>query len=244
LHIYDDASQTYSAPQLQSLFRQASSVRRNPKNVGADRNQRLVMLDFLESSSTHLLFLDSDVLLNTDWFDRACAILSQHVEVVSLYNSAWHKTLDSVSVGGQDLAVKRDLGALGTIISSRLVEKIVADVPASKAFDWDWSNYLTQQGAPLYALKQSAVQHVGIEGTNADSGRVDFGLGFVPDNPHNLAHSLATTERLLLQQTNLIEKLHTIKSLLEVRVVKYALKPWLIPRRLHALIFDPHRAVR
>ena len=236
LHVYDDASPSLSIELLRGLFPQAVNVTRRPENLGADRNMREVMLDFLRSHATHLLLLDGDLLLNTDWCDRASEVLKHDVGVLSLYNSALHVTFDTVSVGAELVAIKRDLGGAGTIFARDLVQAIVENVPPSSTYDWDWSHFLTRRGIKLYALQNSAVQHIGLAGTNSINGSVDFGLGFVPDCRYNLLQCIDFIERLLLQKTiansEQQQRIQYFESRPAAIVAKYARRPWRIPRRI------------
>ena len=245
LHVYDDASPTLTVERIKALFPQAVNVSRRRENLGADKNMRAVMIDFLESNGSHLLLLDGDLLLNCDCFNRATDVLRHDVSVLSLYNSALHVTLGTTIVGTEVLAIKRDLGGAGTIFARCVVEEIVANVPPSSTYDWDWSRYLTRCKITLHALRDSAVQHIGLSGTNSSNGSVDFGLGFMPDSRYNLTQCLDFMERLLQQKSvaNMTQqqRIEFLESRPEAYLRKYAKRPWQIPIKLFLLGFQSIR---
>lgn len=237
LHVYDDASPALTADRLRELFPFATSLTRRTQNLGADNNQHQVMCDFLLSADTHLLFLDGDLLINPDWQHRALYVLGQGVQVLSLYNSACHETVATVLMGSERLAEKRDLGGAGTIFSREVVLAIVRDVPPSRRFDWDWSHYLNQRQVPLYSLERSAVQHIGLSGTNSSYGNVDFGLGSLPDGAFNAEECVSFLERLLLAKSAEIAAIKRwvdeTEELRRTRVSSVLRRPWLIPGKAY-----------
>lgn len=176
LRVFDDCS-SLQPHELQGLFPDAAIVRR-PQNLGADGQIRQIMVDFLESGDDALLFLDSDLIVSEKAIETVKRMLPRSDGVLSLYNSFRHPAIDELEVNGDRLVVKDSMGNAGAAFLRPVVEKIIASVPLSDSFDWDYSTFLRNAGVRLLVTARSYVQHVGFDGANCGSVYLEFGADF------------------------------------------------------------------
>lgn len=123
VRVYDDASPDLTEEQLKAYFPYAKEIVRRPKNLKADANMAHIFEDFLKTEDDLLLLADSDLIYRPGWLDVSLALLPETDGVLSLYNSRLH-FVESVCVG-KAYALKKDLGAAGTLMTRDRVRDIV-----------------------------------------------------------------------------------------------------------------------
>ena len=178
IRIYDDRSSDFSIIELEEIFPTAAEIILREKNLGADKNMRQMFVDFLNTDDEYLFIADADLIFHPEWFNF---FLKHKVcDILSLYNSSLHDREKAVPIAEDVLIKKQHIGAAGAIIKRKIVELIINNVPPSRAYDWDWSNFLSKMGYPLFVSNRSYVQHIGVIGTNNDTlAPLDFGLNFL-----------------------------------------------------------------
>lgn len=199
--VLDDCSQEFDIDFLARLFPQAQVLRAPCNSGGADFAMHALFRHFVQHGSGYLLNLDSDLLASRSLVERCLQIIrddraTQHPCLYSVFNAASHR------VRGVDGAflVKPTVGAAGTLWRHDLLAEVLAHVPVSRSFDWDWSAYLTRRGVPIRVTPQSYLQHLGRVGQHSCSlVGMDHGERFDDYGGENLAAFLDQTREGLLQ---------------------------------------------
>ncbi|PJJ67826.1 glycosyltransferase family 2 protein [Chryseobacterium geocarposphaerae] len=218
IRIYDDKSSEISLDDIKSAFPNAKEIIVRDKNLGADRNMYQMFLDFLDTQDDYLFVADSDLIFHPEWF--LFFKRYSHFDILSLYNSVSHKVMGTVN---EEIIHKLHIGAAGTIFKRNIVKEIIENVPPSRSYDWDWSNFLVKKGYHLNVSKRSYVQHIGIIGTNNDGGSViDFGLNFLPGNAINEKYLIDFFQHALISKDEFIKYSYSPKIVL--RKIKSAFK--------------------
>jgi len=220
LRVYDDKSFEFNVNDIEKVFPNAKEIIVRDKNLGADRNMYQMFVDFLNTDDDYLFVADSDLIFHPDWF----LFFNKYAEldILSLYNSVSHESIGT-SLESDEILHKRHIGAAGTIFKKHIVKKIIENVPPSRCYDWDWSNFLIKEGYKLNVSKRSYVQHIGIIGTNNDGGTVvDFGLNFFPGNSVNENYLIDFFQNALLSKDRFIKKSYSPKIIL--RKIKSLIK--------------------
>lgn len=213
LRIYDDKSFEFNINDIKEVFPNANQVIIRNKNLGADRNMYQMFVDFLNTDDDYLLVADSDLIFHPDWF----LFFKKHAEldVLSLYNSVSHEPIGVDRSQNMEIICKRHIGAAGTIFKKHIVQKIIENVPPSRSYDWDWSNFLIKKGYNLHVSKRSYIQHIGIMGTNNDGGAIiDFGLNFSPGNSLNESYLIDFFQNALISKDRFIKNSYSPKIFL------------------------------
>lgn len=207
IRIYDDNSNEFEQGLLEQLFPLNKQIIRRRKNLGADFNMYKMFMDFLLTQDEALFIADSDLIFNPDWLLKIEILFSHTDGILSLYNSVNHKTTSNVLINGHSFLLKEHIGAAGTILRRDLVELIITCVPLSYSFDWDWSNYLINQGLKLMVVEESLVQHIGVTGEN-NNGRwgIDFGLNFYPGSISNERILIHFFQESIISQNRFIRR--------------------------------------
>jgi hypothetical protein len=213
IRVYDDASPFWDEAYLRRVFPSAKEIVRRKKNLGADGNMRQMFVDFLETGDDALLVADSDLIFRPDMIACVESVLEAAGGIMSLYNSAIHSPHESCAVCGVPFAVKKTIGAAGTVMTRRVVEMIVANVPASSSYDWDWSRYLALRNVPLLVTEESFVQHIGVHGQNSSSFATEYGLNFYPGSRRNEIAAAEFFDHVIRQKDELIRSYRVFKPL-------------------------------
>jgi hypothetical protein len=220
LRVYDDKSYEFNADDIKNVFPNAKEIIIRNKNLGADRNMYQMFVDFLNTDDDYLFVADSDLIFHPDWF----VFFKKHadLDVLSLYNSVSHRPIER-QLQDCEILHKRHIGAAGTIFKKHIIKKIIENVPPSRAYDWDWSNFLIKEGYDLNVSKRSYVQHIGIIGTNNDGGTVaDFGLNFFPGNTVNENYLIDFFQNALISKDKFIKNSYSPK--IALRKIRSAIK--------------------
>lgn len=228
IRIFDDKSTEFGYKEIKEVFPAAVDVIIRKENLGADRNMRQMFVDFLSTSDDYLLIADSDLIFNPEWY----IFFKEHsnLDVLSLYNSASHITLDSkITLDKEMIIQKNHIGAAGTIFKREIVKLIIENVPPSRSYDWDWSKFLIERNFLINVSNRSYVQHIGINGTNNDGASVvDFGLNFFPGNTVNEYYLIDFFQSTLIAKDVFIRKSLSPKILIRkmksmMKIIKWKL---------------------
>lgn len=196
--LYDDCSTEFSVATLKELFPNAIKVIRHQKNLKADMNMHYMYRDFLNYSSDFLFNADSDLIFSKEWLKKSLELIEKTDGVLSIFNTASHETSRIIS---EELCIKRDLGAAGTLFKKKRVEEIIQEFPTgSEMFDWKWSEFLNNRDVQLYCVNHSMVQHIGVSGQNSKSETFDYGNDFIVDSLFN-AEVIDKTMSIYVEQT-------------------------------------------
>lgn len=187
LRIYDDCSTAYDKEYLQRQFPEAAEIVRRDRNLGSDFNIHQMFVDFLKTDDDVLVAIDSDLIFHPDWiaFMREALGRTGPDAVLSLYNSALHPPVKQVVIDSVEFLEKGHIGSAAAVFRRDVLKEIVEHVPASRRYDWDWSEYLFKRKIPILVPKRSYVQHIGIHGTNNCPLYCEYGLNFSPGNEMN-----------------------------------------------------------
>lgn len=184
IRIYDDASTEFTIDDLRQIFPNAITIIQNEKSVGADKNSYLMYEDFLKSNDDYLFNADSDLIFRSDWLERGLKLLNKSDGVLSLFNARITK-----SVKISDYFVEKEkTGAAGILMTRKCVNQIMNNfkyqdlVGKVPLFDYKWCAYLRSRGTRILSVKESLVQHIGINGQNSDFRNFDYGIGFKVDS--------------------------------------------------------------
>lgn len=181
IRIYDDCSTEYSDTDLKQLFPTAVEIVRRTKNMGADQNLRQMYVDFLASGDDILVTMDSDLICRPDWINFTKQYFQHTDGILSLYNSAFHKTIAKPVIHNQEFWEKAHIGAAGSVLHRDVIHEIVSNVPSTIGYDWAWSSFLRRQGVRILVSKASYVQHIGLQGFNCNGLSIcEVGLNFSP----------------------------------------------------------------
>lgn len=188
VRIYDDCSEEYDVDFLKQVYSMATKVSRNEKNTGADYNTRSMIMDFAKSDNDYLFIADSDLVFNKDILVHIEKIIDElekngKMVIFSLFNAHTHETIKEFN---EDLVVKKEIGAAGTVISKKAVlEFINKEYNGKISIDNFFSNILREKGNEILCTKNSYVQHIGIVGQNSFVDSVDIGVNFKVDTITN-----------------------------------------------------------
>lgn len=139
------------------------------------------------------------------------------------------------------IVTKKHLGAAGTVFTRLRVLDIMTHFNERdvRYFDWQWSEYLVNNGKTLYAFKQSYVQHIGILGQN-NKGLIhhyDYGLNFLPVNEVNERIMAEFLDELVAESKAIFQKIdksdqHYIDFIANKRWLDFYVGYWVlyIPR--------------
>lgn len=199
--ILDDGSTECAGDLLRALLPRATLLR-NEKNSGrADFAIRQLWAHFVQAGTGYLLSMDSDLLAARSLIEKCRDIIFADFNrtdrsLYSLFNTRKHPV-----VGASDgFLLKRDVGSAGTLWRHDLLAGVLAHVPPSPSYDWDWSAYLAAQGVPIRVTPTSYLQHIGHVGQNTQTlAGMDHGDDFDGFEGSNLAAYLDQTREGLLQ---------------------------------------------
>ena len=180
VRIYDDCSDDYGVEELKTIFPNAV-ITRHEKRLGADKNMLYMYEDFLKSGYDYLLNADSDLIFNKNWRKEALSYIEKTDGILSLFNTLNHLIIEDLG----DILIKQDVGAAGVFFKRNIIEfivdKIKAGIDQKYTLDWEWNFILIKNNIRIMAVKNSLVQHIGIEGLWSKREYFDYGYGFLVD---------------------------------------------------------------
>ena len=195
--VCDDASTEYNDEFLKEIFHGWRVYRAEVNSGRADFAISRLMDIFLDTGKEYLLLLDSDLLIDPDITNFICKNAEKTEGIFSVFNTPSHPTIRE-----EDLwLIKPHIGSAGTVFRRDILSDIRKNVPPSKQYDWDWSNYLLEKNIPIKVSKRSYVQHLGFSnGENASNFTMgDIGINFYDYTPFNLSVIL---DEYLIQERN------------------------------------------
>lgn len=213
VRVYDDASPYWDTAYLEGVFPWAREIVRRDENLGADGNMRQMFVDFLSSGDDLLIVADSDLIFRPDMISTAERVIGSTDGYLSVYNSAVHPSFGCCAADGVSLVLKESVGAAGSVMTRSVVERIIANVPASRSFDWDWSRYLASNGVRLFVTEESLAQHIGVHGQNSSSFSTEYGLNFFPGSHQNEVALARFFEQLIRRKDEVIKSYRVFKPL-------------------------------
>ncbi|MDR1410603.1 MAG: glycosyltransferase family 2 protein [Spirochaetaceae bacterium] len=177
IRIYDDGSTEYGVYELSEMFPTAVSIMKNKVNLKADRNIYQMYSDFIKTQDDYFFNADSDIIFNKGWLTKSMELLTKTKGVLSLFNSNGHREYEAVDY---DLAIKKTTGSAGTLFTKERLQEMLAHFDSMdmvKGFDWQWSEYFTDNNIPIFCARESLIQHIGYKGQNAGYS-FDFGRNY------------------------------------------------------------------
>lgn len=147
-----------------------------------------MIMDFAKSDNDYLFIADSDLVFNKDILVHIEKIIDElekngKMVIFSLFNAHTHETIKEFN---EDLVVKKEIGAAGTVISKKAVFEFKDKEYNGKiSIDNFFSNILREKGNEILCTKNSYVQHIGIVGQNSFVDSVDIGVNFKVDTITN-----------------------------------------------------------
>lgn len=148
------------------IFPTAKSIKINRHNLKADKNMYQMYADFVSTGDDYFFNADSDIIFNNQWLNTAIELVEKTDGVLSLFNANSHSPY---KIPDEKLCLKNTAGAAGMFFSrNRLVELMshFNSIEQVKGFDWQWSEYFTNNKINIYCINKSLVQHIGYNGQN------------------------------------------------------------------------------
>jgi hypothetical protein len=224
---FDDNSSDLDFRKIEAILIYKFDVIRNKKNLGADLNTYQMYKYFLNSDLDLLVNLDSDMIVNKNFYTKIIENIDYCEGILSLYNSNQHQSIQTVTFNNTDFEIKKDIGAAGTVFSKGVIRDIIDNVKESESFDWDWSKYLVSKGKKLFVTQKTYIQHLGFDGQNCKSlKKLDFGLNYEPDNIETQIIYLRNLENFVLKLPSKMKEVETFyKRSYSYRIGKFLISP-------------------
>ncbi len=193
-----------------------------------------MFIDFLKTGDDAIVAIDSDLIFHPKWLAALKETLPLSDGIISLYNSAIHEPEQEFIIKGVELIKKKNIGSAGVVLRRQVVKEMIQNVPVSRSYDWDWSEYFYEKGVRILSTKRSWVQHIGTYGFNCNM-YVDseYGLGFLPGSKLNEKtlveffddlikekDILIGETRKLLQYAETVSKYKGIRDIAEILVAR------------------------
>jgi len=176
--IFDDASSSIDHKITLKILPTAKVFVNKANSGRADFAMRILMSLYLEQTKAdYLLFLDSDLQISRSLGNELDSFLKdhRHAGVFSLFNTPSHAGIEL----DERWMLKKTVGAAGSVLARSWVEQILAHVPPSTRFDWDWCEFIGKEGKQILCTRDSYVQHLGFStGQNSSRQLGDYGLNF------------------------------------------------------------------
>lgn len=181
IRVYDDCSDEYAESDVRAMFPVDIDYYRHDTNHGADFNMGFMYRSFLESGDDILFNADSDLIYSRDWLEAILLYLPKTDGILSLFNSPSHEWIKEED----GLCIKGTVGNAGTVMTRSAVNTICKNIRVDEtenSLDWNWCGLFSKLGKKIYCTSKSYVQHIGYNGFNSLSGRMDIGAGFQVDS--------------------------------------------------------------
>jgi len=177
IRVYDDCSTEYGIEELRKIFPTAISIKINEVNLKADKNTYQMYHDFLSTSDELFFNADSDLVFSKDWLNTTLRLFEKTNGILSVFNANTHESYKRID---GELCLKKTIGAAGTLFHRDKVSKFMSHINSidmAKAIDWQFSEYFTSTGIPIFCVNNSLVQHIGYFGQHTKY-YFDFGRNF------------------------------------------------------------------
>jgi hypothetical protein len=170
----------WSAPHFQYLQMTKPESFLKRKNIANFMAQKAHYLFNDMTDADHLLLLDSDMLPCPDWNAKLLKALTElgpkFRGVLTLYRSGakWHKSLYC----GNFLCQQSSIGNAGTVWSRQLSFYLLTRKLNINNWDMEWTELFNKKKIPQMALKESALLHMGMYGSNGVDSQKEKAIGF------------------------------------------------------------------
>jgi glycosyltransferase involved in cell wall biosynthesis len=205
IKVFNDCSTEFDEFYLKKAFKDLNAyIVTRSKNLRADRNNYQVILDFLKTNNDVLFICDSDLMLRPDTIKYIYSTFKKTDGFLSVYNSDLHR---DIYFDGE-YVYKQDVGFAGMCVSKSLLKNFVLKQKnAPRSMDFKLSSFLVKRDVRLLVVKNSYVQHIGIEGQNCSEKSVDFSSSFVPLSDFNKKIINEITPIVIKRQSEMIKYL-------------------------------------
>ncbi|KAL1524843.1 hypothetical protein AB1Y20_019723 [Prymnesium parvum] len=178
VHVFDDASRSFSARELAAWFG-TRWVHTHARRAGPDGTGLRVLRWFVRSGAYgRVVTIDSDTIAAPEWHSRLRALAARG-GLVSAYRSSLHAA-ERCAAEACEMA---SLGNAGVVWPARLAAAFVAQLdgaaPPREGFDWAWVAWARRRGVVLRAPAHSLLLHVGTHGAHTQGrAAVEAAVGF------------------------------------------------------------------
>jgi glycosyltransferase involved in cell wall biosynthesis len=176
--VSDDCSTEFGLSFLREAYAALPNVTfmKTSRNAGAIGHTWTLLKLFAQSDRDKVLVLDSDLVVDENclrWIDAFDA-----EPISSLYNSRRHR----VEGAADGYCTKADIGWAGALLGRSTVVALL-DLFGPRPFDdWALSDLARQNGLKIKVATPSAVEHIGIAGSNNFAPEAfDRSIDFPPD---------------------------------------------------------------
>jgi hypothetical protein len=205
IKIFNDHSTEFDSTYLKCLFNTSNvEVVDRKENLKSNRNTYQIILDFLNTNNDVLFICDSDLLLRPDTLDHIFNNFNRTDGFLGLYNSYMHRDL----YFDGEFVYKEDVGFAGICVSRELLKSFVSSQKERQnSMDFKLSYFLIKKGIRLMVPKNSLLEHIGFDGENANNGKMDFSIDFVPLSDFNQEVMSRIIPMVLKGQGDIIKEL-------------------------------------
>ena len=178
--VTDDASTEYSEEDLKALFPWARIIRAPERHSNHLMNTYVCFSEFLKGSYSHLVILDSDMIVRPDWRSRLDDLIqTPNFRIGSLYNSLTHKPTQDCG----SYCVKPTAGFAGMVFTREVLEAfLVQHGPKGPLVHKDHDDFAVCRfvGPVFHVAKPSVFAHIGINGlyNGSDYNTIDRAADF------------------------------------------------------------------
>lgn len=205
IRVYDDCSTDFGIDYLNEKFLplNAKIKRRAKRSACTANNYFEMMTDFINSDNDILFLCDSDLLLRPDALEQLERVFPMTDGFMTLYNSDLHLTVKE----GKEFDLKLDIGHAAACMSKKCVSMFLKHNNPGMG-DMKMSEIMNNNNIRILAVKNSFVQHIGVEGKHSGKNRgMDYSMSFVPLSEHNKEVTDELVPLLLKAQSSLIKRL-------------------------------------
>jgi hypothetical protein len=245
IRVYDDCSTEYGEDDIKKIFPTAALIKRNVRNIKADKNMYQIFADFLTSADNYLFIADSDLIFCHDWLSTALPLMRETNGILSLFNSIAHSAEKIVN---ENLCTKKHIGAAGTLFTRNRVEELMEqflNIKKVESFDWQWSEYFCDKNIPIYCVNNSLIQHIGYTGQNSKAF-FDFGRNFTLDSVAQGQIINDVTEQFLIGWLKEQERLVKLDNslLYHLRKIFVLVLKYMLPEKLTSFLIVYRKKLR
>ena len=162
--VTDDASTEYNEEDLKALFPWARIIRHPQRQSNHLMNTYVCFTEFLKGSYSHLVILDSDMIVTTDWRTKLDKLIqTPDFRIGSLYNSLTHKPIQDHG----SYCIKKTAGFAGMVFTREVLESFLEKHGPKTQFihkEHDDFAVCSFVGPVFQVSKPSAFAHIGING--------------------------------------------------------------------------------
>ncbi len=203
IRIHDDASDDYDIGDIVASSGLAAFVSRNRENLGCDANNVDLLRTCLDAGAQRIFVLDSDLIVASDVLEFIDRNFDRTDGVLSVYNSVLHP-VEAIFDG--DLLIKNSVGGAATVWDAGLLRSALDRLDGPDCWDWRICDTIAEMKLRIFVASNSRAQHIGISGTNnMRFGELEYGIGFMPENPRHTAALARTLDILLTSQPTYLQ---------------------------------------